>query len=81
VRAIGRADGAPHVRSGKLVALAVSGNARSPTLPDVPTVAEAGVPGYAADFALVMYTPCGTPQPIVEQFHQAFVDALKSPDV
>jgi tripartite-type tricarboxylate transporter receptor subunit TctC len=39
------------------------------------------VPGYAADFALVMYTPCGTPQPIVEQFHQAFVDALKSPDV
>ncbi|MCU0965266.1 MAG: tripartite tricarboxylate transporter substrate binding protein [Burkholderiaceae bacterium] len=71
----------PHVRSGKLVALAVSGQARSPTLPDVPTIAEAGVPGYAADFSLVMYAPRGTPQPIVEQFRQAFVDALKAPEV
>jgi tripartite-type tricarboxylate transporter receptor subunit TctC len=71
----------PHVRSGKLVALAVSGNVRTPTLPDVRTIAEAGVPGYAADFSLVMYAPRGTPQPIVEQFRQAFVDALKTPDV
>jgi len=71
----------PHVRSGKLVALAVSGQARSPTLPDVPTIAEAGVPGYAADFSLVMFAPRGTPQPIIEQFRQAFVDALKAPDV
>jgi tripartite-type tricarboxylate transporter receptor subunit TctC len=71
----------PHVRSGKLVALAVSGQVRSPTLPDVPTIAEAGVPGYAADFALVMFAPRGTPSPIVEQFRQAFVDALKAPDV
>jgi tripartite-type tricarboxylate transporter receptor subunit TctC len=71
----------PHVRSGKLVALAVSGNARSPTLPDVPTIAESGVPGYSADFSLVMYAPRGTPQPIVEQFRLAFVDALKTPEV
>jgi tripartite-type tricarboxylate transporter receptor subunit TctC len=71
----------PHVRSGKLVALAVSGQARSPTLPDVPTIAEAGVPGYAADFSLVMFAPRGTPQPIIEQFRQAFVAALKAPDV
>jgi len=71
----------PHVRSGKLVALAVSGQARSPTLPDVPTIAEAGVPGYAADFSLVMFAPRGTPQPIIEQFRQAFVDALKAPDL
>ena len=71
----------PHVRSGKLVALAVSGQARSPTLPDVPTIAEAGVPGYAADFSLVMFAPRGTSQPIIEQFRQAFVDALKAPDV
>jgi tripartite-type tricarboxylate transporter receptor subunit TctC len=50
-------------------------------LPDVPTIAEAGVPGYAADFSLVMFAPRGTPQPIIEQFRQAFVDALKAPDV
>ena len=71
----------PHVRSGKLVALAVSGSSRAPTLPEVPTIAEAGVPGYSADFALVMYAPRGTPQPIIEQFRQVFVDALKNPEV
>ncbi len=71
----------PHVRSGRLVALAVSGNARSPTLPDVPTMSEAGVTGYEANFALVMFAPRGTPQPIVDPFRQAFVDALKTPDV
>ena len=71
----------PHVRAGKLVALAVSGSNRSPTLPDVPTIAEAGVPGYQADFALAMYAPKGVPEAIVTRFRQAFVDALKSPDV
>ena len=74
----------PHVRSGRLVALAVSGAARSPTLPEVPTMAEAGVPGiaaYRADFSLVMFAPRGTPEAIVERFRQAFVDALKTPDV
>jgi tripartite-type tricarboxylate transporter receptor subunit TctC len=74
----------PHVRAGKLTALAVSGSARSPTLPEVPTVAETGVPGtkeYRADFTLVLYAPKGTPEPIVTRFRQAFVDALKSNDV
>jgi len=71
----------PHVRSGRLVALAVSGKARSPTLPDVPTMSEAGITGYEANFALVMFAPRGTPQPIVDQFRQDFVDALKAPDV
>jgi tripartite-type tricarboxylate transporter receptor subunit TctC len=71
----------PHVRAGKLVALAVSGATRSPTLPDTPTMAEAGVAGYRADFALVMFAPKGTPEPIVTRFRQAFVDALKSTDV
>ena len=71
----------PHVRAGKLVALGVSGSQRSPTLPDVPTIAEAGVPGYQADFALAMYAPKGVPEAIVTRFRQAFVDALKSPDV
>ena len=71
----------PHVRAGKLVALAVSGSERSPTLPDVPTMAEAGVPGYEANFKLVLYAPQGINPAIVERFRQAFVDALKSPDV
>ena len=71
----------PHVRAGKLVALGVSGSRRSPTLPDVPTLAEAGVPGYQADFTLVMFAPKGVPEAIVTKFRQAFVEALTSPDV
>ena len=71
----------PHVRAGKLVALAVSGSARSPALPEVPTIAEAGVAGYEANFALAMFAPRATPEAIVTRFHQAFVDALKAPDV
>ena len=71
----------PHVRAGKLVALAVSGSRRSPTLPDVPTLAEAGVAGYEADFTLVVFAPRGVPDAIVGRFRQAFVDAINSPDI
>jgi len=71
----------PHVRSGKLVALAVSGGRRVPTLPDVPTMAEAGAKGYTAEFSLVMFAPRATPDAVVARFRQAFVDALRSPDV
>ena len=72
----------PHVRAGKLVALGVSGSSRSPTLPDVPTLAEAGVAGYQADyFTLMLWAPRGVPDPIVARFRQAFVDALRAPDV
>ncbi len=71
----------PHIKSGRLVALAVSGSRRSEAMPEVPTVAEAGVPGYQADFALVIFAPRGTPEPIVSKFREAFVDALKAPDM
>jgi tripartite-type tricarboxylate transporter receptor subunit TctC len=71
----------PHIRSGRLVALAVSGEKRSPTLPEVPTMAEAGLQSYRADFSLVLFAPKGTPEAIVARFRQAFVDALQSPDV
>ena len=71
----------PFVRSGKLWALAVSGSKRSPSLPEVPTMAEAGVPGYQADFELVLFAPKATPPAIVERMRMSLIDALKSPDV
>jgi tripartite-type tricarboxylate transporter receptor subunit TctC len=70
----------PHVRSGKLIALAVSGHGRSPTLPDVPTIAEAGVKGYEADFSLILLAPRQVPDELVNKFRQAVVDALRTPD-
>ena len=71
----------PHVRAGRLNALAVSGAKRSPVLPDVPTVAEAGFPGYDATFSLVLFAPKGTPAEIVARMHEAMAAALKSPDM
>ncbi len=71
----------PQVRAGKLVALAVSGAKRSALLPDVPTVAEAGHPGFDASFSLVLYAPRGVPAQIIEQMHAALADALRQPDV
>jgi len=70
----------PHVRSGKLIALAVSGLARSPTLPDTPTISEAGVKGYDADFSLVMWAPKQVPDELVQKFRQALLDGLKLPE-
>jgi tripartite-type tricarboxylate transporter receptor subunit TctC len=71
----------PHVRSGRLVALAVSGARRSQLLPEVPTVAESGYPGFDASFSLVLFAPRGTPAPIVAAMHAALEAALKSSDV
>jgi tripartite-type tricarboxylate transporter receptor subunit TctC len=70
----------PHVRSGKLTALAVSGQARSPSLPEVPTIDEAGVKGYEADFSLILMAPKQVPDDIVAKFRQAVVDALRTPE-
>ncbi len=71
----------PHVRAGKLVALAVSGSKRSSLLPEVPTVAETGFPGFDASFSLVLFAPKGTPAPVVQAMHTAMSAALRSPDV
>jgi tripartite-type tricarboxylate transporter receptor subunit TctC len=71
----------PHIRSGKVVALAVSGAKRSSLLPDVPTVAEAGYPGFDATFSLVLFAPAGTPKEALDGMHAAFAAALQQPDV
>ena len=71
----------PHVRGGKLVALAVSGSRRSALLPEVPTVAESGYPGFDSTYSLVLFAPRGTPAPVVQAMHAAMSAALKSPDV
>ncbi len=71
----------PQVRAGKLVALAVSGAKRSPLMPEVPTVAEAGYPGFDATFSLVLFTPRGTPKAIVDTMFKVLEAALKHPDV
>lgn len=71
----------PHIRSGRLVALGVSGKERAPTLPEVPTMAEAGIQKYEANFGLVFWAPKSTPDALVIRFNQALAAALKSPDV
>ncbi|NBT68276.1 MAG: tripartite tricarboxylate transporter substrate binding protein [Betaproteobacteria bacterium] len=70
----------PHIKAGKLVALAVSGVSRSPSLPDIPTMVEAGVKGYEADFSLVVFAPKQVSEEIIQKLRQALVDALRTPD-
>lgn len=70
-----------HVRSGRLRALAVTTPQRSPDLPDVPTVAEAGVPGYEATLWLNLAAPAGTPPEIVQRLYTEVGKVLQDPDV
>ena len=69
----------PHVRAGKLVALAVSGAKRTASLPQVPTVAEAGIPGYDASFHEIVAAPRGTPPAVVERLQAEIARALHDP--
>jgi tripartite-type tricarboxylate transporter receptor subunit TctC len=66
----------PHAKSGRLRALAVGTPKRSPSLPDVPTVAESGYPGFDASLWLALMAPTGTPQPIVERLHKETLAAV-----
>ena len=69
----------PHAKSGTVRALAVSGDRRSPGFPDLPTVAEAGVPGYSAPTWSGVIGPAGLPRPIVDKLNAAINRAIKSP--
>jgi tripartite-type tricarboxylate transporter receptor subunit TctC len=70
-----------HIQSGKLRALAVGSSKRSSALPDVPTVAEAGVPGYDMVLWFGVLAPAGTPAGAVNAIHREIVNTAKAPDV
>ncbi len=70
---------APFAQSGQVRALAVSGDHRSPAFPDLPTIAEAGVPGYSAPGWVGVIAPAGLPRPLLERLNQAANRAIQSP--
>jgi tripartite-type tricarboxylate transporter receptor subunit TctC len=70
-----------NARAGKVRALGTTGKQRSPLMPDVPTVAEAGVPGYEATIWLGIMAPAGTPQPIVDKLNAEINKVLNRPDI
>ena len=70
----------PHIKSGKLHALATTGSKRDPALPELPTIAEAGVPGYEAGVWFGLSVPAGTPKEIVAKLNAEGVKATRSPE-
>ncbi len=71
----------PHIRSGKLRALAVTSERRLKVLPDVPTMAQAGVPGIELDYWFGLFAPAGTPDAVMQKLHAEFVKAAQFPEV
>ena len=70
----------PHIKAGKLRALATTGAKRDPALPDLPTVAEAGVPGYESGVWFGLTVPAGTPREIIVKLNAAALQAAKAPE-
>ncbi len=75
------ASALPHIRAGKLRALAVAAKTRSPLLPDVPTIDGSGLKGYSAHSWLGLFAPAGTPEPVVHRLRKELAAALKDPAV
>jgi tripartite-type tricarboxylate transporter receptor subunit TctC len=75
------ASGLPHVKSGKLKAVASTGSKRSPNVPGLPTVAESGLPGYEVYEWNAVFAPAGTPDAAIARLHVEIAKALQSPDV
>lgn len=70
----------PHAKSGRVRALAVGTLKRSPSLPEVPTVAESGYPGFDASLWLAIMAPAGTPAPVIERLHKEVGAAVSAPE-
>src|SRR6185437_16792506 len=71
----------PHIGEGKLKALAISTATRNPLAPDVPTMQEAGVPGYSSQGTFGLFAPAGTPRDIIDKVHTDIAAVLALPDV
>ncbi|MGH8699796.1 MAG: tripartite tricarboxylate transporter substrate-binding protein, partial [Burkholderiales bacterium] len=71
----------PFVKSGQMRALAVSTRQRSPLLPDLPTIDEAGVPGYDKSGWFALFAPAAVPEPIISRIYQAVARVLKDPEL
>jgi tripartite-type tricarboxylate transporter receptor subunit TctC len=70
----------PHIKAGKLHALATTGAKRDPALPDLPTLAEAGVPGYESGVWFGLMVPAGTPRDIISRLNSATLQAARAPE-
>ncbi len=75
------ASALPHVKSARLRGIAVTTKTRAPTLPDVPTVAESGVPGFEYATWYGILTPAGTSKPIIDKVNKAIVSILNTPEM
>jgi tripartite-type tricarboxylate transporter receptor subunit TctC len=72
---------APNVRAGKLKAMGTTGKTRSTVLPEVPTISEAGVPGYEAGIWLGLMAPAGTPRPVLDRLNAEVNKVISAPEV
>jgi len=70
----------PHIKSGKLRALATTGAKRDPALPELPTIAEAGVPGYESGVWFGLMVPAGTPKDVISKLNAEAIKGTKSPE-
>jgi tripartite-type tricarboxylate transporter receptor subunit TctC len=71
----------PHVKAGKLRAIAMTGAKRSQAIPDIPTVAEAGVPGYETGSWYGIVAPAKTPRPVIERLSREIATATRSAEI
>jgi tripartite-type tricarboxylate transporter receptor subunit TctC len=77
----GMAQALPHVRAGRVRALAVTGGKRSPTAPEIPTMVEAGVPGYEHLLWNAVLVPAATPREVIRRLNAELVKAVNAPDI